>query len=184
MYVNNDKENKWPDLNTGFDHTMEAIDRCKNADLNFDCFIATLFHDVGKATTPKEMIENGQHHYGHENRSAKINAEYFSNNRFEASTASLALTVAQYHMKTHYITIMGKIKLIRFFRSIRRLEEFLACCQCDHPFKGDEMKYYEIFKQVKKETVVEVPKGHRSPDEFVNSLYAKEFNRILNEKIS
>ena len=33
------------------DHVMDVIDECKDAGLSFDCFIACLVHDFGKATT-------------------------------------------------------------------------------------------------------------------------------------
>lgn len=164
--------------NTAFDHTMEVIDRCKANGLNFDCFIACLFHDTGKAATDPSILP---HHYGHENGSYRINKEFFADNRYDASSVDLALTVGKFHMKTHYITKMRTVKLVSFLRSIRKLDEFIACCNCDHPFPGDELKLVELFKQVRKESVISVPKEVIDKNEYVTRLLTKEMGQRLSK---
>jgi tRNA nucleotidyltransferase (CCA-adding enzyme) len=164
--------------NTGFDHTMEVIDRCKANGLSFDCFIACLFHDTGKASTDPSILP---HHYGHENGSYRINKEFFAENRFDASTVDLALTVGKNHMKTHVITKMRTNKVVDFLRGIRRLDEFIDCCNCDHPFTDNTLDYINLFKQVRKETVVEIPKETKDKYEFVGRLYTKALGQKIKE---
>lgn len=124
--------------NTAFDHTMETIDRAKENDLSFDCFIAMLCHDFGKATTDPNILP---HHFGHENRSFHIANAWLDGHRFDSSTMSLVRCVTKNHMKMHVLTKMKPLKKVRFFKSIRKemRNNFFECCNCDHEFNLEQI---------------------------------------------
>src|SRR5690606_35268488 len=84
--------------NTAFDHTMEAIDRCRERGHSFSVFIAVLCHDFGKAVTPREVLP---HHYGHEFNGIPIVERFLARNRFDSFTNRLALFTVENHMRIH-----------------------------------------------------------------------------------
>lgn len=165
---------KYHGKNTAFDHTMEVIDRCKEKGFSFDCFIACLFHDLGKGTTKAEILP---HHYGHEMRSFFILVEgFFDQHRFSARTMKLAACVARHHMNMHFLSDMKTRKAVKFFRGIPRdlKSDFLKCCDCDHKLSMPVIKTWAAIETAFDQTEIVIPHDCKDPNEFVTNLIAKQ----------
>lgn len=169
--------------NTGFDHTMEVVQRAKQANLNFSCFIACLVHDFGKGTTHLDVLP---HHNGHEVRSREIAKGWFEQHRFDAHTMKLALCVAINHMNIHQIDKMRTHKAIEFFKRIPRdmQTEFVACCDCDHTMTESQMDVWLKIKHAVATVKIDMPKDCKDPSAFVLNLTRKRYNEITHEVLT
>jgi tRNA nucleotidyltransferase (CCA-adding enzyme) len=163
---------KYHGNNTAFSHTMEVIDKIKSMGLSFDCFVAGLVHDFGKGETPEDVLP---HHYGHEIRSKDIGSNWLEEHRFSARANKLALFVALYHMKIRSVTSMRPHKMVDFFQSIPKdiYDDFISCTMADHELDQATLDRMDRMKVVKKNTVIDIPKGHADPKDFVRTAYTK-----------
>jgi tRNA nucleotidyltransferase (CCA-adding enzyme) len=95
---------------------------------------AALTHDLGKGTTPRELLPR---HHGHEHRSEQLLATLCDRlpvpNRFR----ELATLVARYHGEVHRAaelrpqTVLKLIMAVDGLRQPDRFEEFLLACEAD-----------------------------------------------------
>lgn len=123
--------------NNVFQHTMNVVDRCMERGCSFSAFIAALYHDVGKTVTPAEILPS---HYGHEHAGVPIAHKVLKDNRFDAHTNKLVPMVVKHHMKIHHLPVMRPVKLVRFFRSIRKefWDEYIDVVNSDHPLSDEQ----------------------------------------------
>lgn len=169
--------------NTAFDHTMEAIDRCKANGYGFDIFLAVLFHDTGKGVTKKVAVDERQKHIGHEIMSLAINKKIVEQNRFSADENELILLFARQHMIFHILqNFKNYVRLVRWFRKVKRhWEKLLLCANCDHPLTLDQIEILLNLDKVFKETKVDVPKHLKGEGvvNFVEHTYAKAYAKLV-----
>jgi len=91
-------------------------------------------HDLGKGTTPKEMLPR---HIGHEARSVSLLKEITKRLRVPTDCKELAQMVAKYHGKLHAVEEMRPSTLLSFLieldaiRQPERLKLFLQACEAD-----------------------------------------------------
>lgn len=90
-----------------FVHTMEAVDRAASCGASEAGVFAALMHDIGKGTTPAEMLP---HHYGHEERGLEILPELADSLKIPKKWRKSAELVIKEHMRVPRIKTPGKIR--------------------------------------------------------------------------
>lgn len=122
-----------PEVDTGI-HVMMVIDYAASQHFSLPVRFAALTHDLGKGTTPAEVLPR---HIGHELRSVDLIREVVARLKVPNDCKDLALVVAKYHGKLHAARQMKAVTLLHFleeldaFRQRSRFEDFLKACECD-----------------------------------------------------
>ena len=134
-----------PEIDTGV-HTLMALKMAASLSRSETVRFAVLTHDLGKATTPADLLPR---HHGHEQRSEelleKLCARLPVPNRFR----DLAVIVARHHGTVHKAaelkpqTVLRLIMAADGLRQPQRFEEFLLACEADaRGRKGLEQRPY------------------------------------------
>jgi tRNA nucleotidyltransferase (CCA-adding enzyme) len=135
-----------PEVDTGV-HLMLVLDMAARLQATLPVRWACLVHDLGKGTTPAELLPR---HHGHEARSAKLAAAVAERLRVPADCRDLADVVAREHGHIHASGTLDAAALVRLFErcdAIRRPERFsaaLLACEADARGRtGFEERPYE-----------------------------------------
>ncbi|MFV2031384.1 MAG: multifunctional CCA addition/repair protein [Gammaproteobacteria bacterium] len=119
-----------PEVDTGV-HLMMALQKSAELGLDNEARFAVLMHDLGKATTPADILPS---HHGHEKRGVKLVKEFCARWRAPKSHTDLALITTEYHTHVHRALELKPSTLLRLFSStdmFRKPERFgkmlLAC---------------------------------------------------------
>lgn len=122
-----------PEIDTGI-HVMMVIDYAAQQNFSLPIRFAALMHDLGKGTTPKEMLPR---HIGHEVRSLSLLKEVSKRLRVPNDCKELAQIVAKFHGKLHQSSQMRPDTLLAFLmeldavRQPARFKDFLKACEAD-----------------------------------------------------
>lgn len=122
-----------PEIDTGI-HVMMVIDYAAKAQFSLPIRFAALMHDLGKGTTPKDILPR---HTGHEARSVTLVNAVCARLRVPNDCKALALMVAKFHGKLHQAPQMQPETLLTFLmeldaiRQPDRFEDFLKACEAD-----------------------------------------------------
>ncbi len=128
---------KWhPEVDTGI-HVMMVIDQAAQLSDDIAVRFAALCHDLGKGTTPSEVLPQ---HIGHEHRSIELTKTLCKRLRVPSDIQSLAIKVAEFHTHIHLLhelrpaTILKVFEALDAFRKPHRVKQFLLACEAD--FRG------------------------------------------------
>jgi tRNA nucleotidyltransferase (CCA-adding enzyme) len=122
-----------PEIDCGV-HTMLVIDDAALHDYVLEVRFAALTHDLGKATTPENILPR---HIGHELRSVEGVEKLAQRLRVSGECRDLALLAARYHGDIHRAKELRAETVIKLFQSTdawRRPERFaqlLQVCAAD-----------------------------------------------------
>ncbi len=122
-----------PEVDTGV-HVMMCIDYAAQQNFSLPVRFATLMHDLGKGTTPNEMLPR---HIGHEGRSVNLLKDLCKRLRVPNDCKELAVMVAKFHGKLHQSLQMRPDTLLEFLiqldaiRQPARFKCFLQACEAD-----------------------------------------------------
>lgn len=122
-----------PEIDTGI-HVMMVIDYAAKQNFSLPIRFAALMHDLGKGTTPKEMLPRP---IGHEVRSLSLLKEVSKRLRIPNDCKELAQIVAKFHGKLHQSSQMRPDTLLAFLmeldavRQPARFKDFLKACEAD-----------------------------------------------------
>ncbi len=122
-----------PEIDTGV-HLMMVLDMAAQLDAPLPVRFACLMHDLGKGTTPAEILPK---HIGHELRSAKLSKAVCERLRVPVECRELADVVAMEHGNIHRSADFGAAALVRLlercdaFRKPKRFADVLLACECD-----------------------------------------------------
>ena len=126
---------KWhPEIDTGV-HVMMVLDQAARISKEPVVRYAALTHDLGKGTTPKDILP---HHYGHEERSVKLVEALCDRLKTPKEFKELAVIVAKQHGLVHKAeeirsdTLLKLLESVDAFRRPERFELFLLSCEADH----------------------------------------------------
>ncbi|HET7921679.1 MAG TPA: multifunctional CCA addition/repair protein [Gammaproteobacteria bacterium] len=126
---------KWhPEVDTGV-HVMLVVDQAARLSGELAVRFAALVHDLGKGTTPADILP---HHYGHEARSVKLVEALCERLRVPRELRELAVLVARHHGQVHKVeemrpdTVLKLLESVDAFRRPERFEFFLTACEADH----------------------------------------------------
>ena len=122
-----------PEIDTGV-HVMMVIDYAAKQNFTLPVRFAALMHDLGKGTTPADLLPR---HIGHEVRSVSLLKDICNRLRVPNDSKELAHIVAKFHGKLHQVLKMKPSTLVEFlteldaFRQPERFNDFLKACECD-----------------------------------------------------
>jgi tRNA nucleotidyltransferase (CCA-adding enzyme) len=122
-----------PEVDTGV-HNMMVLDMSARLAAPLPVRFACLTHDLGKGTTPPEVLPK---HTGHEQRSAELLKTVCNRLRVPNECRELADVVAREHGNIHRSAECGAAALVRLlercdaFRKPQRFEQVLLACECD-----------------------------------------------------
>lgn len=122
-----------PEVDT-FVHVMMVLDMSARLQAPLPVRVACLFHDLGKGTTPADILPR---HLGHEERSAKLLKTIAQRLRIPIECRELADVMAREHSNIHRSTDLGAAALVRLLercdalRKPQRFADILLACECD-----------------------------------------------------
>ncbi len=122
-----------PEVDTGV-HLMMVLDMSARLQAPLPVRFACLAHDLGKGTTPAEVLPR---HIGHEERSARLLQGIAERLRVPTECRELADVVAREHGNIHRSGEFGPPALVRLlercdaFRKPARFADILLACECD-----------------------------------------------------
>ena len=122
-----------PEIDTGV-HLMMVLDMSARLGASQPVRFACLCHDLGKGTTPADVLPR---HIGHEQRSARLLVGVCERWRVPRESRELADVVAREHGNIHRSGSLGAEALQRLlercdaFRRPARFAEALLACECD-----------------------------------------------------
>ena len=122
-----------PEIDTGI-HLMMVLDMSARLNAPLPVRFACLGHDLGKGTTPADVLPR---HLGHEERSVKLLRALSERLRVPVDCRALAEVVAREHGNIHRSAEFGAAALVRLLErcdALRRPERWdavLLACECD-----------------------------------------------------
>ena len=122
-----------PEIDTGV-HLMMVLDMTARLQAPLAVRFACLVHDLGKGTTPADLLPR---HIGHEQRSAKLLKGLCERLRVPTECRETADVVAREHGNIHRSGELGAAALVRLIercdgiRKPARFDEILLACECD-----------------------------------------------------
>ncbi|WP_294635597.1 multifunctional CCA addition/repair protein [uncultured Aquabacterium sp.] len=122
-----------PEVDTGV-HVMMVLDMAARLGASLPVRYACLGHDLGKGTTPADILPR---HLGHEGRSARLLHDVNQRLRVPNDCRELADVVAREHGNVHRSLDFGPEAVLRLlercdaFRKPARFHELLLACECD-----------------------------------------------------
>lgn len=128
---------KWhPEIDTGI-HAMLVLDQAAKLSPKINVRFAALCHDLGKGTTPAEVLPQ---HIGHELRGVKLTKTLSERLRVPKEMQIFAMKIAEYHTHMHLLfemkpaTILKVIEALDSFRKPDRFADYLLVGEAD--FRG------------------------------------------------
>jgi tRNA nucleotidyltransferase (CCA-adding enzyme) len=127
-----------PEVDTGV-HLMMVLDMSARLGASLAVRFACLCHDLGKGTTPADVLPR---HLGHEQRSVDLLREVCERWRVPVDCRALAEVVAREHGNIHRSAEFGAAALLRLLercdalRRPQRFDEALLACECDARGRG------------------------------------------------
>ena len=122
-----------PEVDTGV-HMMMVMDMAARLNTPLSVRVACLMHDLGKGTTPADVLPR---HIGHEGRSVKLLQKVCERLRVPTEGKELAEVVAREHGNIHRSADLNAEAVMRLLDrcdAIRQPERFarvLQACECD-----------------------------------------------------
>ena len=122
-----------PEIDTGV-HLMMVLDMAARLQAPLGVRFACLTHDLGKGTTPQDVLPR---HIGHEQRSAQLLKSLCERLRVPTDCRELADVVAREHGNIHRSSSLDAAALVRLLercdaiRKPTRMGDILLACECD-----------------------------------------------------
>lgn len=122
-----------PEIDTGI-HVMLVINMAAQLNASLPVRYAALVHDLGKGTTPADVLPR---HIGHEERSVRLLRVVGKRLRVPTECNELAEVVAREHGNIHRSADLGAAATLRLlercdaFRKPERFADILLACECD-----------------------------------------------------
>jgi tRNA nucleotidyltransferase (CCA-adding enzyme) len=129
-----------PEVDTGI-HLLMVLDTAAQLQAPLPTRWACLCHDLGKGTTPAQVLPR---HLGHEQRSAELAQGLGKRLKVSAECQELAHTVALEHGNIHRSLELSPAAVLRLLErcdALRRPERFaqaLLACECDARGRGGD----------------------------------------------
>ncbi len=122
-----------PEIDTGV-HVLMALEQAALLSPKIEVRFATLVHDLGKATSPKDNLP---HHYGHETAGLPLLETLCTRIRVPNHCKVLAKQVMQFHTHCHKSrelkasTLTDMLTKLGAFKGKSHLDDFLLACEAD-----------------------------------------------------
>ncbi|HEX7030479.1 MAG TPA: multifunctional CCA addition/repair protein [Gammaproteobacteria bacterium] len=146
---------KWhPEIDTGV-HTLLVLDQVSRMTDSLPARFAALVHDLGKGTTPADILPS---HHGHEQRGVKLIARLCERLRVPNDCRQLAEHVSRFHTHVHRAgelkpsTMMEVLESTRALQQPERFEDLLVACEADARgrtgFEDRDYPQADLFRRV------------------------------------
>ena len=114
-----------------YEHSMNILDAVSAVNKKPVIRFAALMHDIGKGTTPLEMLP---HHYEHEKRGLEVLNKMDRRIHLPTDWKKIAAFVIREHMRAPIVTAAGKIAdlLIKLHGSKISVDDFNDIIRADH----------------------------------------------------
>jgi tRNA nucleotidyltransferase (CCA-adding enzyme) len=126
---------RWhPEIDTGR-HTLMVLEQARALSPRTDVRFAALTHDLGKGTTPSDLLPS---HRGHEERGVRLVERLGERLRVPRAVLELARLTARWHAYPHRAaqlrpgTVLDVLERTDAFRRPERFEHFLLACEADY----------------------------------------------------
>lgn len=172
-----------PEIDTGI-HTLMSLQQAAKMTNNICVRFATLLHDLGKGTTPKEEWPR---HIAHEEQSLPLVKNLCDRIGAPKDYRELALIAAQWHTHCHRAlelkpaTLLKVLQLTDAFRRPERFDNFLICCEADARgrtgFEERDYPHANYFRGAL-ECCQKVEAKDISSRGFIGKEFGDEINRI------
>ena len=122
-----------PEVDTGI-HSLMSLQQAVLLSPDAKIRFASLVHDLGKATTPTDILPR---HIGHEQRSLPLVENLCQRIKCPVDYKELALMTAKWHTHCHRALDLRPASILKLllgldaFRRKERFQEFLICCEAD-----------------------------------------------------
>lgn len=122
-----------PEIDCGI-HSLMALEQARKLSDDSAVLLATLIHDLGKATTRSDMLPQ---HIAHESRSLPLIDQLCERLAIPRRHRELAIAVARDHTNCHRAlelqpkTLLALLQRLDSFRRPQQLLDFLLCCEAD-----------------------------------------------------
>ncbi len=122
-----------PEIDTGI-HTLMVVEQAARLTDDPVVRFAALVHDLGKATTPSEILPS---HRGHEIGGLPLIKQLCERLRIPKKYQSLALAVSEYHLHMHKMfelkakTVLKMLEKTRSLMDDQRAQQVALCCIAD-----------------------------------------------------
>jgi len=122
-----------PEIDTGV-HLMMALGKSAELDQDNETRFAVLMHDLGKATTPPDILPS---HHGHERRGVELVKAFCRRWRVPKAHTELALITTEYHTLVHRALDLKPSTLLKLLtrtdclRKPERFQRMLDACLAD-----------------------------------------------------
>lgn len=171
-----------PEVDTGV-HIMMVMDYAASRNYSLPIRFAALTHDLGKGTTPQDILPR---HIGHEERSVRLLQDVVKRLKVPNDCKSLAQIVAKFHGKVHQSHEMRPATLLKFLievdalRQPERFKDFLKACECDlrgrtgfeqHPFEAETLLLTALEKAAQVDAGA-IAKQHETPEQIKEAVFA------------
>jgi tRNA nucleotidyltransferase (CCA-adding enzyme) len=177
-----------PEIDTGI-HVMMVIDYAASRQYSLPVRFAALTHDLGKGTTPTDMLPR---HIGHEQRSVALLKSLCQRIKVPNDCRELALMVAKLHGKVHKAlelrpdTLLQIIQDTDAIRQPERFYSFLLACECDSRGRlGMAEKPYlqaELLKRMLSAAVSidagAIASQHKQPENIRDAIYKARLEAV------
>ena len=136
-----------PEIDSGV-HTFMALEQAAILSDAATVRFAALVHDLGKATTPRQLWPK---HHGHEARGVTLINRLCKRLRVPNRYRELGVLASRHHLECHRIaemkptTILDKLERLDAWRRPERFEQFLLVCEADA--RGRKGKEHEDYPQ-------------------------------------
>lgn len=136
-----------PEVDCGL-HTQMVVDAAARFGYGLPVRFAALTHDLGKGTTPTDILPR---HHGHEARSVALAEGLCTRLKVPNECRDLALLAARWHGDIHRGGELRPATLVRMlertdaFRRPERFDQLLEVCRCDFVGRqGQESASYSV----------------------------------------
>ena len=183
-----------PEVDTGV-HVMMVIDYAASQHFSLPVRFAALTHDLGKGTTPQDILPR---HIAHEERSVELLKEVSKRLRVPNDCKELAHIVAKFHGKLHQSLQMKPSTLLDFLmqldaiRQPARFEDFLKACEADSRgrtgFENCETPAADLMRKVLKAALSvdagAIAKLHTETEKIKQAIYNARLEAIKNSVLN
>jgi len=122
-----------PEIDTGV-HVMMCLQKSAELEHDIETRFAVLMHDLGKATTPIDLLPS---HHGHEQRGIKLVKKFCKRWKVPKAHTELALITTEFHTHVHRAfelkptTILKLFSSVDIYRKQARFKKMLDACLAD-----------------------------------------------------
>lgn len=177
-----------PEIDTGI-HVMLVVDYAAQQGFSLPVRFAALTHDLGKGTTPEDVLPR---HIGHEMRSVALLKDVVKRLRVPNDCKELAMMVAQFHGKLHAVGHMKTSTILHFLmeldaiRQPERFQLFLQACESDSRGRTglencalpEAQRLQQALRLAQSVDAGEVAKQFSQPEQIKQAVFEARLNAI------